>query len=68
MKKALIKAGHYNIEIDLLDTYTAKVIYSKLPIVGNINFWGNEVYFYTDLKIKSKLLFINNIYLFSSQN
>ena len=52
MKKALIKAGHYNIEIDLLDTYTAKVIYSKLPIVGNINFWGNEVYFYTDLKIK----------------
>ena len=52
MKKALIKAGHYNIEIDFLDTYTAKVIYSKLPIIGKINFWGNEVYFYTDLKIK----------------
>ena len=52
MKKAFIKAGHYNIEIDFLDTITAKVIYSKLPIVGNINFWGNEVYFYTDLKIK----------------
>ena len=52
MKKALIKAGYYNIEIDFLDTHTAKVIYSKLPIIGNVNFWGNEVYFYTDLKIK----------------
>ena len=52
MKKAFIKAGHYNIEIDFLDTYTAKVIFSKLPIVGNINFWWNEVYFYTNLKIK----------------
>ena len=43
MKKAFIKVAHYNIEIDFLDTYTAKVIYSRLPIVGNINFWGNEL-------------------------
>ena len=52
MKKALIKTGNYNIEIDFLDTHTAKVIYSKLPIIGKVNFWGNEVYFYTNLKIK----------------
>ena len=52
MKKALIKVGTYKIKIDFLNTHTAKVIYSKLPIVGNIIFWGNEVYFYTDLKIK----------------
>jgi len=52
VKKALIKSGHYNIEIDLLDTHTAKVIYSKLPIISQIKFWGNELYFYTDLKIK----------------
>ena len=52
MKKGLIKVGSYNIKIDFLDTHTAKVIYSKLPIVSKINFWGNEVYFYTDLKIK----------------
>ena len=52
MKKAFIKAGHYNIEIDFLDTHTSQVIYSKLPIISKINFWGNEVYFYTDLKIK----------------
>ena len=52
MKKALIKTGHYKIKIDFLDTHTANVIYSKLPIIGNVNFWGNEVYFYTDLKIK----------------
>tara|TARA_B100002052_G_C15719939_1_gene523622 strand:+ start:632 stop:811 length:180 start_codon:yes stop_codon:yes gene_type:complete len=52
VKKALIRTGHYNIEIDFLETHTAKVIYSKLPVIGSINFWGNEVYFYTDLKIK----------------
>ena len=52
MKKALIKCGHYNIEIDLLDTHTAKVIYSELPIISKIKFWGDELYFYTDLKIK----------------
>ena len=52
MKKALIKSGHYNIEIDFFNTHTAKVIYSRLPIIGKVNFWGNEVYFYTDLKIK----------------
>ena len=51
MKRALIKVGPYNFKINFLDTHTAKVIYSKLPIISNINFWGNEVYFYTDLKI-----------------
>ena len=52
MKKANIKTGVYNIKINFFDTYTAKVIYSKLPIVSKINFWGHEVYFFTDLKIK----------------
>ena len=60
MKKALIRTGHYNIEIDFLDTHTAKVIYSRLPIIGSINFWGNEVYFYTDLKINVST-YINQI-------
>jgi hypothetical protein len=52
VKKALIKSGHYNIEIDFLDTHTAKVIYSELPIISKVNLWGHEVYFHTDLKIK----------------
>ena len=52
MKIAYIKTGIYNIKIKLFDTFTAQVIYSKLPIVSKINFWGNEVYFFTDLKIK----------------
>ena len=43
MKKALIKTGHYNIEIDFLDTHTAKVIYSKLPIIGKVNL-GNAIF------------------------
>lgn len=54
MKKAKIKVGTYNFLIDFLDTNTAKIIYSKLPIVSKINFWGKEVYFYTDLKIKTE--------------
>ena len=52
MKKAYIKIGIYDIKINFFDTNTAKLIYSKLPIVSKINFWGNEVYFITDLKIK----------------
>ena len=52
MKKAYIKIGMYDIKINFFDTNTAKLIYSKLPIVSKINFWGNEVYFITDLKIK----------------
>ena len=52
MTQALIKTGPYNFKINFFDTNTAKVIYSKLPIAGKINFWGNEVYFYTDLQIK----------------
>ena len=52
MKKAYIKTGLYDIRIKFFDTNTAKVIYSKLPIVSTINFWGNEVYFFTNLKIK----------------
>ena len=52
MKKAYIKIGMYDIKINFFDTNTAKLIYSKLPIVSKVNFWGNEVYFITDLKIK----------------
>ena len=52
MNIAYIKTGIYNIKIKFFDTYTAQVIYSKLPIVSKINFWGNEVYFFTDLNIK----------------
>ena len=52
MKKARIKTGPYNFKINILDTHTGKVIYSKLPINGKINVWGNELYFYTDLNIK----------------
>ena len=52
MNIAYIQTGIYNIKIKFFDTYTAQVIYSKLPIVSKINFWGNEVYFFTDLNIK----------------
>lgn len=52
MKIAYIKTCIYKIKIKFFDVYTAQVIYSKLPIISKINFWGNEVYFFTDLKIK----------------
>ena len=55
MKKVCIQSGPYKIIIDLLDTHTAKIIYSKLLIIGKINFWENETYFNTSLKIKIEI-------------
>ncbi len=45
----------YNIKIKFFDTNTAQIIYSNLPILGKINFWGNEVFFFTNLKIRPEV-------------
>jgi len=52
LKEAYIKTGMYDKKIKFFDTYTANIIYSKLLIISKINTWGNEVYFFTNLKIK----------------
>ena len=54
MQKGKIKIGIYEFEISFFNTNTSRVIFSKLPIKGNINFWGKEIFFYTRLNIKKE--------------
>jgi len=40
-----IKSGHVTVEAELYDTPTGKAIAEALPIEGNVNQWGGEIYF-----------------------
>ena len=54
LPRTFIQVKPFKFEIFFLNTFTAKIIYENLPIRGNINFWGKEIYFYTDLQIKQE--------------
>lgn len=43
--KVRIKSGNTEAIAELKDTETAKAIYDALPIEGNANTWGDEIYF-----------------------
>lgn len=43
--KIKIVSGNVEAIAELKDTETAKAIFDKLPIKGNANTWGEEIYF-----------------------
>jgi hypothetical protein len=43
--KIIIKAEPVEITADLNDSNTAKAIWNALPITGQANLWGDEIYF-----------------------
>ena len=43
--KIKIVSGNIEAVVELKDTETAKAIFDKLPIKGNANTWGEEIYF-----------------------
>ncbi|MBF0431184.1 MAG: hypothetical protein HQK83_07905 [Fibrobacteria bacterium] len=45
MKKIKIHVDNLEIEADLFDTPTAKTIEEALPFEGEVNVWGEEIYF-----------------------
>ena len=47
-----IKLKNIELEGELNDSETAKRIYSKLPIKGSVNRWGDEVYFEIPLHVE----------------
>ena len=54
----LLKFVTNNIEfiVKTRETETAKIIIKNIPIISKINTWGDEIYFYTQLKpIKLKV-------------
>jgi len=50
--KIMIKAGSVSMEAELNDSNTARLIWEALPIVGNGNTWGDEIYFNIPVKAK----------------
>lgn len=41
----VISAGPVTVQAELNDTTTAQRIWEKLPIAGQANLWGDEIYF-----------------------
>ena len=52
MKKISIKAGLIEATAELNDTRTAQAIWEALPIRGQVNLWGEEIYFPIPLRLK----------------
>ncbi len=51
--KIVIKAGSVEINAELNDSATARLIREKLPIQAKANLWGDEIYF--SIPVKDKL-------------
>lgn len=45
MHKITITVGDVSLEAELNDSATAQQIWDALPITGNANVWGDEIYF-----------------------
>ncbi|MBI2829531.1 MAG: hypothetical protein HYX81_00050 [Chloroflexi bacterium] len=51
-RKITIKAGQIEAEAELNDTRTADAIWETLPIEGQANLWGDEIYFAIPVKMR----------------
>jgi len=45
MKKVLINCGGLSFEGEILETVTGKMMSKGMPLEGNANIWGEEIYF-----------------------
>lgn len=45
MRKILITCGRVTFKADLFDTATVQMMVNEMPLTGNVNFWGDEIYF-----------------------
>ena len=45
VREIQIKAGAVQVVAELNDTKTAQVVWEALPIEGQVNLWGEEIYF-----------------------
>jgi len=53
-KKIRILTGELKLEAELNDSKTAQLIWDALPIEGENNLWGNEIYFSIPVKTESE--------------
>ena len=53
-KKIRIQAGIVEMSAELNDSKTAQSIWEALPITGNANRWGDEIYFSIPLNLETE--------------
>lgn len=49
--RILIEAAGFSLEAELSENETGQAIYEALPIQGNVNRWGEEIYFEIPVKL-----------------
>jgi hypothetical protein len=54
MNKIVIHTGQVELEAELNDQPTAKLIWNALPLEGSANRWGDEIYFEIPVKTGSE--------------
>jgi hypothetical protein len=54
MNKLKVTFGKLALEVELLDTPTAKAIWAALPFEARANTWGEEVYFSTPAAVSEE--------------
>ena len=54
MKKIRLSVGRHEIIVVLRNTDTAKAVYKNCPFTSNINTWGKEIYFDTNVKVEKE--------------
>ncbi len=54
MAKIRIRCGRVNLDAEILDTPTGRLVMDRLPLSGNANIWGEEIYFPIDLKAEQE--------------
>lgn len=52
MNRIKIQAGNLELKARLYETPTAEMIFDALPLKGEVQTWGDEIYFGVDLEIE----------------
>jgi hypothetical protein len=51
LTKIIILVENLSVQAELNETYTAEKIFEALPFEGNVNLWGDEIYFDIPLEL-----------------
>ncbi|MDD5590351.1 MAG: cyclophilin-like fold protein [Dehalococcoidales bacterium] len=53
-RRIIIRTGSITAEAELIENATANAIWEALPIDGEVNIWGDEVYFFIPVSVASE--------------